>query len=157
VLDGAADPVRKEGMNLRLLKSWLFCSAALLPIEHACAENVAAADARLIRMVVQSQLKALSENDAIRAFALATPEARSEIGSPENLLRIVKEKFDPLYHCRLAIFMKAESEDGDVTQTVRITDDEDHVWLAVYDMELESDGSWEIGGWELLETDTISI
>lgn len=144
-------------MNLRYLKFGFLFFAALLPVGHAFAENVAAADARLIKMVVQSQLKALSEGDATHAFALATPEARSEIGTPENLLRIVKENFDPLYHCRLAIFMKAEDEDGDVTQTVRITDDEDHVWLAVYDMEREPDGSWEIGGWELLETDTISI
>ena len=144
-------------MNLRLFKFWLFCLAALLPVGRACAENVAAADARLIKMVVQSQLKALSEDDATEAFALSTPEARSEIGSPENLMRIVKENFGPLYHCRLAIFMNPENDDGDVTQTVRITDDQDHVWLAVYDMEQEPDGGWEIDGWELLETDTISI
>lgn len=144
-------------MKLRRFKLWLFCLAALLPVGRACAENLAAVDAKMIKMVVQSQLKALAEDDATDAFALSTPEARSEIGSPENLMRIVKEDFNPLYHCRLAIFLRPQSDDDGVTQTVRITDDEDHVWLAVYDMEREPDGSWEIDGWELLETDTISI
>jgi hypothetical protein len=123
----------------------------------AHAETVDVRNAAAIEAVVRAQIEALEDGNANLAFALTTPAVRRELGSPENLLRLIEEEYDPLYRHLRAIYLAAESDEGEVTQTVRITDQNNHVWLVIYEMERQPDGSWRIDGWELLETDTLSV
>ncbi len=141
----------------RLLSAGLICIVIWCGMSAAFAKNVTVADARLIKRVVQSQLQALAADDAITAFSLSTSGARSELGSPQNLLQMVKDQYDPMRHYRLAIFLVPERATEGASQTVRITDRDNKVWLVEYEMQRETDGSWKINGWQLMETDTISV
>lgn len=124
---------------------------------NAMAEAVNAADAKSIQAVVQSQLIALANDDADRAFALTTVSTRAIIGNADNFLQMIKEEFAPIYHNRRAIFSPAEIIEGDMLQVVRITDDENHVWVAIYRMERDEDGYWKIDDCRLLETTSTSV
>lgn len=119
--------------------------------------DITTADAIAIHEVVQSQLEALSNDDAVSAFELATPEKRMLIGSPDNFLRLIKEEYNPIYRYQRVIFSKPEVINGDAIQVVRVTDGTSRVWLAVFWMQQGEDSMWRIDGCQLLETTSVSI
>ena len=120
-------------------------------------DDITTADAIAIHEVVQTQLEALSNDDAVGAFALATPEKRMLIGSPDNFLRLIKEEYNPIYRYQRVIFSQPEVINGDAIQIVRVTDGNSRVWLAVFWMQQGEDSAWRIDGCQLLETTSVSI
>jgi hypothetical protein len=120
-------------------------------------DDITTADAIAIHEVVQSQLEALSNDDAVSAFELATPEKRMLIGSPDKFLRLIKEEYNPIYRYQRVIFAKPEVINGDAIQVVRVTDGSSRVWLAVFWMQQGEDSAWRIDGCQLLETTSVSI
>jgi uncharacterized protein (DUF2249 family) len=114
-------------------------------------------DAQAIRDVVQSQLDAFAEDDAAKAFNLATSATRSMLGNPDNFLRLIKEQYPPIYRHRLALFSLPQIANGQAFQIVRLTDTDNQVWLAIYQMQQEPDGSWKIEDCKLFETTSVSI
>lgn len=131
--------------------------AASSLISGAMAVEISAADEEAIHAVVQSQLDAFAEDDAVSAFALATRATRVRFGNPDNFLHMVKQHYNPIYRNRLALFSNPEVIDGMMIQIVRLTDRDSQVWLAVYKMQQDDDGSWKIDDCQLLETTSISI
>ncbi len=140
---------------------WLTISLFLLllisVVNGAAAEAMHPSDVQAIRIVIQSQLDAFEEDDAVKAFDLAAASTRVELGDAENFLRLIKEKYPPIYRHRLAIFSAPEMVDGYALQIVRLTDRDNLVWLAVYRMQRETDGNWKVEGCRLLETTSISV
>jgi hypothetical protein len=118
---------------------------------------LSAADVAAIRNAVQLQIDALANDDADSAFALATPAVRTRLGSPDKFLQLIKEQYDPVYRHQLALYSEPEVIDGKTMQAVRLTDLDSHVWLAVYEMIRDTDGSWKIDGCQLIETRTVSV
>ena len=106
---------------------------------------------------VETQLDAFAEDDAVGAFELATSDTQTKIGSPDNFLHLVKKHYNPIYRHQIVIFSSPEVIEGETIQLVRVTDRDSHVWLAIYRMQRETDGSWKIDGCQLLETTSISI
>jgi hypothetical protein len=133
-----------------LLALSLFC-------RNVSADPVSSTDAEAIQDVVQSQLDALSEDDAGRAFSLATEHMRSLIGTPDRFLQMIKDQYPPVYRNRRALFSPPERIDGHTIVIVRLTDKDNSVWLAVYELTREADGAWKIEGCNLVETTTVSI
>jgi hypothetical protein len=131
--------------------------ALSLYCRDASADPVSSTDAQAIHDVVQSQLDALSEDDAGRAFSFATEHMRSVIGSPDRFLQMIKDRYPPVYRNRLALFSPPERVDGHTIVIVRLTDKDNSVWLAVYELAREADGAWKIEGCNLVETATVSI
>lgn len=114
------------------------------------------ADAVAIHKVVQSQLDALANDDAAGAFELTSPAKRTQIGSADNFLRMIKEEYPPIYRPQRAIFSTPQVVHGHPIQIVRLTDGYSHVWVAIFWMKLEEDNSWKIDGCQLLETTSVS-
>ena len=114
-------------------------------------------DVNAIHAAVQSQLDALAQDDAARAFDLATSEKRMQVGTPDNFLRMMKYQYTPIYRNLGVIFSMPEVLDGDPIQAVRITDGDGHVWLAIFWMQRDQDTKWKIDGCQLFETDSVSI
>jgi hypothetical protein len=125
--------------------------------ETATTDPIKAEDAAAIHQVVQSQLEALSKDDAAGAFELATPEKRTLIGDADSFLRLIKEEYNPIYRFQQAIFSAPARVDGDAIQVVRVTDSASRVWLAVFWMQQGEDQSWKIDGCELLPTEAVSV
>ena len=143
------------------MKRWLAMIGLLFalaaPLSSSTMDNITTADAIAIREAVESQLQALSHDDADGAFRLATPKQRMMIGSAAQFLNIIKEHYPPIYHYESAIFFPAEVIDGDPVQMVRLADDEGKVWIAVFRMQQqEEDSSWKIDGCFLFETTSVS-
>ncbi|KRB73580.1 DUF4864 domain-containing protein [Noviherbaspirillum sp. Root189] len=120
-------------------------------------DAITTADAIAIHDAVQLQLEALANDDADRAFELASPEKRMLIGSPDRFLRLIKEQYNPIYRYERAIFSSAEVIDGNAIQIVRVTDENSKVWIAVFWMQEGEDSRWKIDGCQLLETTSVSI
>jgi len=123
----------------------------------AAIDDITTADAIAIHEAVQSQLEALSNDDAAGAFDQATPEKRMLIGSPDNFLRLIKEEYNPIYRYQRVLFSRPEVVNGDAIQVVRVTDGYSRVWVAVFWMQQGEDSSWKIDGCQLLETTAVSI
>lgn len=141
----------------RLLAMAGLVSMLAAPMCCSAMEDITTADAIAIRETVESQLQALSHDDAASAFELATPKQRMMIGNASRFLDIIKEHYPPIYHHESAIFFRAEVVDGDTIQIVRIADDAGKVWVAVFRMQQqEEDSSWKIDGCFLLETSSVS-
>lgn len=139
----------KAGLTIALAFPWWNTAQAI--------DDITTADAIAIHQVVQSQLDALSNDDAASAFDLATSEKRMLIGSPDNFLRLIKEEYNPIYRYQRVIFSRPEVVDGDAAQMVRVTDGYSRVWVAIFWMQQENDGNWRIDGCQLLETASISV
>jgi hypothetical protein len=119
--------------------------------------NITTADAIAIHAVVQSQLEALAEDDAASAFELTTPTKRMQIGTADNFLQMIKEQYTPIYRPQMALFSAPQVLAGNAVQVVRLTDDNRHVWVAIFWMQQGNDSNWKIDGCQLLETTSISI
>lgn len=128
-----------------------------LPLCALAADEITQEDKIAIHAVVQSQLDALAQDDADTAFALATADSRNRLGDPDTFLRIIKEHFTPIYRHQRALFSAPEMIAGHMVQIVRLTDGDNSVWLAVYQMQREMDGNWKIEGCKLLETASVSV
>jgi hypothetical protein len=144
------------------MKRRFFAMLALLaglafPMSYATADELTQEDRVAIRGVVQLQLEALADDDADTAFALATADTRSKLGDPYTFLQIIKDEFRPIYRHRRALFSRPETVDGHALQIVRLTDRDNLVWVAIYQMQREMDGSWKIADCQLLETNAISV
>lgn len=125
--------------------------------EAAAIGGITTADSIAIHEVVQLQLEALSNDDAVGAFELATPEKRMLIGSPDNFLRMIKEQYNPIYRYQRVMFSTPEVVNGEAIQVVRVTDGYSRVWVAVFWMQQGEDSAWRIDGCQLLETTSVSI
>jgi hypothetical protein len=146
-------------MKRQFLAAASLIMALALPLSssNALAEPLTPVDVQAIQTVVKSHLEALAEDDAARAFSSATSATRSQLGSPENFLQLIKDEYAPIYRSRHPIFSAPEVIGDQTIQMVRITDASNHVWVALFRMEREEDESWKIAGCELLETTSVSI
>ncbi|MBI3372346.1 MAG: DUF4864 domain-containing protein [Betaproteobacteria bacterium] len=137
----------KCGLDL-LRRGLLAVLAALLPFASA-AQGLAPGEARAVRSVIEAQLDAFQRDDAPGAFSYAAPGIRSAFGTAESFIEMVRSSYPVVYRPRSVHFEAPVLIEGEVVQTVRMTDAEGRAWLAVYPMERQPDGGWKINGCRL--------
>jgi hypothetical protein len=135
----------------------LFGLMAPWTIDSAISQEIDPADVEAIHRVVQSQLDAFAEDDAVKAFDLSTSSTQNLLGTPGNFLQLIKEQYPAVYRNRRAFFSATEIFDEQALQVVQLTDPDNYVWVAIYKMQREVDGSWKIQGCKLLETTSVLI
>jgi hypothetical protein len=123
----------------------------------AVIDGISDGDAKAIQVAVRSQIEALSVNDAVGAFQLATLDRQSRIGSPDKFLSLIKKHYQPLHQHLLVLYSRPAVVKGETFQAVRVTDKSSHVWLAVFQMQAEQGGRWKIDACYLLETKKVSV
>lgn len=124
---------------------------------QANAEAITGEDAQAMRSVVQIQLGAFAADDAALAFSLATAATRDMLQDADVFLEMVRHRYPALLNHRLALFSEPELIDGHALIAVRLTDTDDAVWIAVYELIPENDGSWKIETCNLIEAHSTSI
>jgi hypothetical protein len=122
---------------------------SIAPLFAAAQQAVPPEDARAVRAVIEAQLDAFREDDAARAFSLATPGIRETFGSAENFMAMVKGAYAVVYRPRSVEFLAPLLAEGELLQPVRMTDAEDRAWIAIYPMQRQPDGSWRTNGCQL--------
>jgi hypothetical protein len=136
----------------------LLAGLTLLPWRSAAAgDDIPQEDRIAIMEVVQLQLEAVANDDADAAFALATTDTRRVLGDPDSFMQLIKRQYAPIYRHQRAIFSAPEKIAGEMVQAVSLTDSDDSVWVALYQMRRESDGNWKIAGCTLVETTSVSV
>lgn len=145
-------------MNRRFFAMLILFAGLTLPWHSAAAaEDILQADRIAIRQVVQSQLKAVANDDADAAFALATTDTRKVLGDSDSFMQLIKKQYAPIYRHQRAIFSLPEKIAGAMVQVVSLTDSDNSVWVALYQMQREPDGNWKIAGCTLLQTKNVSV
>jgi hypothetical protein len=132
-----------------LLRILLVCLAILAPAGAVAQAPVAPSDAQAIRAVIEAQLDAFRKDDAARAFSLATPGIRETFGSAERFMEMVRGSYAAVYRPANVTFEAPAGIDGLVVQPVRLTDAQGRVWIALYPMQRQPDGSWRTNGCQL--------
>ena len=119
----------------------------------ACAYHggVTAADRTAIRAVIEHQLEAFRRDDAVNAFAFASPEIQAKYGTPENFMTAVRSFYEPVYRPqRMGGFTNLYVMDGQLTQPVLLIGPDGDFVVALYAMQRQRDGDWKILGCSLI-------
>jgi len=114
--------------------------------------DVAGADARRVRAVVQAQLDAFAAGDAARAFTYAAPPIREMFGTPERFMEMVERRYAPVIRPASVAYLVTQVSGDAAIQGVHLTDAAGDVWLAVYRLERQADRNWRITACELHES-----
>ena len=129
----------------------LAASLAVLGPTVSGARAVEAADKSAIRSVIERQLDAFKHDDAPGAYAFAAPNIRRIIPSHDDFIDMVKRSYKPVYRPRSYAFGESRETDAGLDQALNIQDEEGGDWVAVYSMEKQPDGSWNITGCALVK------
>ena len=135
---------------LRLVLLLVLASAWLVPASHA--QDLSAADRGAIRAVISDQLAAFQRDDGDAAFALASPNIRTQFGSVGNFMDMVRTGYKPVYRPREVAFGDIVTINGRIVQSVLLVGPDGVPVTALYTMEQQPDGSWRIAGCVLART-----
>ena len=116
----------------------------------AHAESLNPVDEKSIRAAVEGQLAAFAKDDATRAFSFAAPNVRKAVGSAASFMSMVRSDYPVVYRPASVAFLKPEMIQGELIQSVQMTDAGGRVWLALYQMQRQSDRSWRINGCQVV-------
>jgi hypothetical protein len=134
----------------------LIAAAALAAPLAAAPPKLSGPDQAAIRSVIGRQIEAFRRDDAAEAFALASPGIRDTFGTPENFLRMVRDSYQVVYRPASVTFLEATFVNDEVVQKVQLSDSAGAVWLALYPMERQKDGSWKTNGCRLFQLNSVS-
>jgi hypothetical protein len=104
------------------------------------------ADRAAIRTVIERQLEALRQDDAVGAFALASPEIQAKFETPERFLTMVQTSYQAVYRPRQVVFRDLNTLAGQPTQAVLLVGPDGVPIMALYPMQQQPDGAWKIAG-----------
>lgn len=137
-----------------LLSRWAMLGmTALLLASSAGAVEVSDRDARAIRTVIESQLKALAADDAAKAFSFATPMIRKQFGDAPTFMTMVQRGYPMVIRPAATAFFRPEAAEGSVLQGVQLRDAEGRDWRVTYQMQRQADKSWRINGVAVMADD----
>ena len=107
--------------------------------------EITATDRAVIRSVIERQMVAFQENDAISAFAFASLGIQQQFGTPENFMHMVTTGYPAVYRPRSVLFEDIVTLSGAIAQPVLLLDSNGVPVKALYLME-QSDSTWRING-----------
>ena len=127
-----------------LLAVWAFTLTNALPLRAQA--DMEAADVQGIRRVIEQQIDAFKRDDGNRAFSFGAPAIRKIFPTAEIFMRMVSQKYQPVYRPRSFAFDALTRIDGRLVQPMRVVGPDGVPVTALYIMERQPDGSWKIGG-----------
>ena len=101
---------------------------------------------QMVSQVVQAQLQALAAQDAMKAFALADQDLRTQFGTADAFLATVREQYPMLLHPASVLLLKPETDGSIAVQKVRLSDQDGSAWTLTYLLNRQRDNQWRISG-----------
>lgn len=140
-------------MRLIMCLIAVFLSLAL-PVR---ADSLSPQDEADFRAVITDQIGAFEADDAVRAYSHAAPTIRQIFPDAERFMGMVRQAYPPVYRPRSYSFGKAGfSASGRPIQKVTIVGPDGLTYEAVYTMERQPDGTWQINGCALVKAKDVS-
>jgi len=120
----------------------------LVPFAFATAHATGDETVASAQTVIERQIQAFLQDDALTAYSFAAPSIQSQYPDPARFFDMVKRGYAPVYRPSSYSFGRGKSApDGStVIQEVLISDEEGQDWTAVYVLERQVDGSFKITG-----------
>lgn len=137
--------------GVRRLLQMAMLACCCLWVFPASADGLSSKDRRQIIEVVQGQLNAFAQDDAVKAFSYAAPKIRQMAGNAENFFEMVRSRYEVVYRPASAVFMRPSGDGDEAVLHVRMTDGEGTSWIATYALQRQKNRSWRIAGCMLNE------
>ena len=123
----------------------------------ARAESLSPQDEADFRAVITEQITAFKADDVARAYSHAAPMIRQVFPDPDRFMAMVKQGYQPVYRPQSYSFGKAGfSASGRPIQRVTIVGPDGLNYEAIYTMERQPDGTWQINGCALVKAKDVS-
>ena len=134
----------RSRLRRALLVALIAAPAFAAPPEQG--PTLPAKDWKAIRQVIADQLAALKAGDGAKALTFAAPRIRTQFGTPENFLRMVRDGYAALLDAQYQAFLDGAVIDGATIQPLRLVMPDNTVLVALYQMQRQPDGGWRIAG-----------
>ena len=108
-----------------------------------------------IQSTISDQLRAFASDNFIEAFTHASPGIKDMFGTVENFSNMVKKGYPMVWRYNNFEFLNLEETPQGYSQIVRITDQNDKLFLLKYFMKNVA-GIWKISGVSIIETSDFS-
>ena len=108
-----------------------------------------------IQSTISDQLRAFASDNFIEAFTHASPGIKDIFGTVENFSNMVKKGYPMVWRYNNFEFLILEETPQGYSQIVRITDQNDKLFLLKYFMKNVA-GIWKISGVSVIETSDFS-
>lgn len=123
----------------------------------ARADSLSPQDEADFRAVITDQITAFEADDGARAYGHAAPMIRQIFPDPDRFMAMVKQGYPPVYRPQSYRFGKAGfSASGRPIQRVTIVGPDGLTYEAIYTMERQPDGTWQINGCALVQAKDVS-
>jgi hypothetical protein len=109
-------------------------------------EVIAPAESAAIRKVIEDQIAAFGRDDGQAAFSYASPTIQGIFGTPDQFMDMVRGGYQPVYRPSAVDFQPPEPISGGWDQPVIVVGPDGVTYMAIYQMQMQSDGSWKING-----------
>lgn len=126
------------------------------PPQSQASGEVAPADARAVRAVIEAQLKAFAKDDAQAAFSHAAPGIRAQFASAEHFVAMVRGAYPMVYRNSSVAFLKPRRVDAELVQAVQIDDTHGGQWVATYVLQRQADRRWRIAACQVEQRSSLS-
>ena len=123
----------------------------------ARADSLSPQDEADFRAIITDQISAFEADDAPRAYRHAAPMIRQIYPDADRFMGMVKQGYPSVYRPKSYSFGKAGfSASGRPIQRVTIVGPDGVTYEAIYTMERQPDGTWQITGCALVRSPDIS-
>ncbi|SHG03716.1 protein of unknown function [Kaistia soli DSM 19436] len=109
------------------------------------------ADKDAFKALVQGQLQAFRQDDAMAAYGRAAPGIQRMFPSPDVFMNMVRQAYPPVYRSGSVAFGEVVEGPAGPMEKVYLTAADGSNWIALYSFEKQADGSWKISGCQLLK------
>ena len=117
----------------------------------ARAESLNDQDKAAFQGIITSQIEAFRADDGPAAYAFAAPVIRQIFPNPDVFMNMVRQGYQPVYRPQSFSFGEAGfSASGRPIQRVTVVGPDGMTYEAIYTMERQPDGSWQISGCALV-------
>ncbi len=117
----------------------------------ANAQTLSNDDRTTFKQIISDQIGAFRKDDAVTAFSFAAPSIRQKFNNAQTFVEMVRKGYLPVYRPQQFTFGPISDELGHPTQRVSVIGPDGTLWIALYGMQKQTDGSWRIGGVALIK------
>ena len=118
----------------------------------AFAQSISASEKGEFQRIITAQISAFRADDGPTAYSFAAPVVRNIFPTPEIFMAMVKRGYPQVYRPQSFNFTEALIDPmGRPAQKMRVVGPDGKAYEAIYSMEKQPDGTWQISGCTLLE------
>jgi hypothetical protein len=111
------------------------------------AEALTAEDKAAFQSIITGQIEAFRAENGAKAWSYAAPMIRQIFPTPEQFMNMVRQGYQPVYRPQSFEFGEASfSASGRPIQRVKVVGPDGITYEAIYTMQRQPDGTWQING-----------